>query len=89
MAMINLLGIFVESNDITGKNSSPVVYLDFHPDNTAIDQGDLVASINPHVCLVPFISNFPYDSYFNPLDINKTTSYSFEDEKAIPNNKKN
>jgi len=88
MAMINLLGIFVESNDITGKNSSPVIYLDFHPDNTAIDQGDLVASINPHVCLVPFISNFPYDSYFNPLDINKTTIYSFEDEKAIPNNKK-
>ena len=88
MALINLLGIFVESDDIEGKNSTPVIYLDFHPDNTAINQGALVASINPHVCLVPFIPNFPYDSYFNPLDINKTTRYSFEDEKAIPNDQK-
>ena len=88
MALINLLGIFVESDDIEGKNSTPVIYLDFHPDNTAINQGALVASINPHVCLVPFIANYPYDFYFSPLDINKTTRYSFEDEKAIPNDQK-
>lgn len=72
MALVNLLGVFVESDDITGKNSTPIVYIDFHPDNTEIDLGPIVASLNPHTCLVPFISNFSYDSFFQPLNI-KTT----------------
>jgi hypothetical protein len=70
MALVNLLGIFVESDDITGKNSTPIVYIDFHPDNTEMDLGPIVASLDPYTCLVPFISNIDYENYFKPLNIN-------------------
>ena len=39
MALINQLGIFVESftNNVEDSNSiSPVLYIDYHPDNTII-----------------------------------------------------
>jgi hypothetical protein len=75
LALINQLGIFVESftNNIEDSNSiSPVLYIDYHPDNTIIDAGPIVASINPNKCLVPFIDNWGYEGYFDPLNINST-----------------
>ena len=74
MALVNLLGVFVESDNITGKNATPIVYIDFHPDNTEIDLGPIVASLNPHTCLVPFISNINYEKFLQPLDINTPNS---------------
>ena len=51
LALINSLGIFVEGKTdpcTTEKNISPILYIDYHPDNTIIDLAPITATINPY-----------------------------------------
>ena len=78
LALINSLSIFVEGKTdpcSTEKNISPILYIDYHPDNTIIDLAPITATINPYKCIVPFIANKPYLGYFSPLD---TTGTGYE-----------
>ena len=70
LTLINSLGIFVESKTKKlDKDASPVLYIDYHPDNTIIDIAPIVATVNPFKCIVPFEAITPYSDYFNPLPI--------------------
>ena len=74
LALINSLGIFVESKTKKlDKDASPVLYIDYHPDNTIIDIAPVVATVNPFKCIVPFEAITPYSDFFNPLPINFPT----------------
>ena len=93
LALIQHLCVFNTNNsspqiDISSssKNSiKPVVYIDYHPDNTIMKTGVIEASINPSICIVPFRVNAQkgkktkdtFDLFFNPLDTRKEKNYSW------------
>ena len=62
LALIQHVCVFTEnrgnvsigSANSDNKGISPVVWIDFHPDNTIMKTGPLQASIDPRVCMVPF-----------------------------------
>ena len=72
LALINSIGIFTESNtpEANKTNIFPVLYIDYHPDNTIINLAPITATINPYKALVPFVANTPYDCFFAPLNVN-------------------
>jgi hypothetical protein len=57
LTLIQHLSISAESPNRSNSNAdnafSPVIKIDYHPDNTIINRGPLEASINPNVCLIP------------------------------------
>jgi hypothetical protein len=69
LTLIQHLGIPVESpskppqspiqnnipiyKDFKGNDFTPIVKIDYHPDNTIINRGPLEASIDPNTCLIP------------------------------------
>lgn len=65
LALIQHVCVFTErkgsltigSPNADNKGVSPVVWIDFHPDNTIMKTGPLQASIDPRVCMVPFKMN--------------------------------
>ena len=71
LALINSIGIFTESNtpEANKKDIFPVLYIDYHPDNTIINLAPITATINPYKALVPFVANIPYDCFFAPLNV--------------------
>lgn len=80
LALINSLGIFVESKTKTlNKDATPVLYIDYHPDNTEIDLAPVVASINPFKCIVPFKPITPYEDFFGVLSINEPTNWPWNE----------
>jgi hypothetical protein len=104
LALIQHLCIFTENqgniiidNNSSSKNSiSPIVYIDFHPDNTIMKTGVLEASSNPAVCMVPLrintkgneSPNEAFDKFFTPLDTRKTKLYKWQ-EGSKTNESKN
>ena len=85
LALINSLGIFVESKTkILNKDATPVLYIDYHPDNTEIDLAPVVASINPFKCIVPFKSITPYKDFFKVLPIDAPYKWPWN---SVPENK--
>ena len=79
LALLNSVGIFVESTKpILDTNVSPILYIDYHPDNTEMDLAPVTATINPYKCLVPFSANKPYQDFFKGLDINGDDKYWFQ-----------
>ena len=104
LALIQHLCIFTENqgniiidNNSSSKNSvSPIVYIDFHPDNTIMKTGVLEASSNPAVCMVPLrintkgneSPNEAFDKFFTPLDTRKTELYKWQ-EGSKTNESKN
>ena len=72
-----------------GNTSRPVLYIDYHPDNTLCKVGIVDASIDPTICLVPFVGDSNnYKNLLNGLDVNKSETYEFQSGE-IPNKDKN
>lgn len=71
LALVNSIGIFTESNtpEANKKDIFPVLYIDYHPDNTIINLAPITATINPFIALVPFVDNIPYNCFFAPLNV--------------------
>lgn len=76
-ALIQHIGVFTESKEGIILNDSPdtstckpVIYLDYHPDNTEILTGPLECSVDPTKCLIPWSPTEKPSSFFAPLDIN-------------------
>ena len=87
--LVQHLGIFVE----TSGEAQPIVYLDYHPDNTIVDTGPVQASIDPSICLIPYQErvNKTYASLTNlliPLVIDSPTTFEGQ-QGDIANSKKN
>ena len=85
-ALVNSLGIFVESNTNipNPKQVNPVLYIDYHPDNTIISLAPITATSNPFKILVPFRENTPYRDFFHPLPIDGIYKYpKGDDEKNL------
>jgi hypothetical protein len=100
LALIQHLCIFNESNgNITitnssnSKSTSPVVYIDYHPDNTIIKTGVIEASIDPGICLIPLSVNpkagetpiIAFDKFFSGLDTLKEGGYGWEGDVKTGN----
>ena len=79
MALINSLGVFTFS---TESKKSPILYIDYHPDNTIVNRGPVTATINPFKAMVPFIANKPYQDVFDPLDITGGTIYKWQKDQT-------
>ena len=85
LALINSLGIFVESKTkvLDRTKTTPVIYIDYHPDNTIIDVAPVVATVNPFKCIVPFKAVTPYSDFFNPLPINGATKWWWQKASEV------
>ena len=75
-ALIQHIGIFTESKEGIVLSDSPdtstckpIVYLDYHPDNTEILTGPLECSVDPTKCLIPWSPTEKPSSFFAPLDV--------------------
>jgi hypothetical protein len=83
-------GVLIDNNSASTKSNSPVVYIDFHPDNTIMKTGVLEASTDPSICMIPLKINTKgrdtdkeaFDRFFTPLDTRKEGPYSWQDEGA-------
>ena len=71
LALLNSVGIFTESNSSPANKTDtfPILYIDYHPDNTIINLAPITATINPFIALVPFVDNIPYNCFFAPLNV--------------------
>ena len=85
--LIQYLGIPMVEGD--SGNYSPLIYLDFHPDNTLINTAPLQASVDPSICIVPVkVSNGSnYTDFFKPLNINADEVESFKEKQEARGNK--
>ena len=87
LALINSVGIFTESNkpEANKKDIFPVLYIDYHPDNTIINLAPITATINPFIALVPFVDNIPYNCFFAPLNVDgdKMSWHKPPDDKGL------
>jgi hypothetical protein len=88
------------SSGFLGTNFNPVIYIDYHPDNTKVLTGPIEASLNPGICMVPLSVNTNKDvsgdsairafgRFFNPLNTMRSTPYSWESNKKVANVDKN
>ena len=75
-ALIQHIGVFTETKEGITLDASPdtstckpIVYLDYHPDNTEILTGPLECSVDPTKCLIPWSPTEKPSSFFAPLDI--------------------
>jgi len=99
LALIQHVCVFTEvregsvafnNNNSSATDYSPVVYIDFHPDNTIMKTGVLEASSNPEVCIIPLKINTKgndsdkeaFDKFFTPLDTRKESPYSWQDDST-------
>jgi hypothetical protein len=99
LALIQHICVFTEvregsvtfnNNNSSATDYSPVVYIDFHPDNTIMKTGVLEASSNPEVCIIPLKINTKgndsdkeaFDKFFTPLDTRKESPYSWQDDST-------
>jgi hypothetical protein len=109
MTLIQHIGIFVESptnnsESPNSSNSTPVIRIDYHPDNTIINRGPLEASIDPKICLIPLavaqrtLQNVSaplngaaaFKQFLKPLDTNSTDNkYPTGDNVEKTNEAKN
>jgi hypothetical protein len=101
LTLIQHLGVFTEGNGSSSDTLTfkPVIYLDYNPENTIILTGALEASIDPTVCMIPWSIKSSLVNgkqrkvlapFFNPLDINKLSSYDwFSSSKKDGNAYKN
>ena len=103
LALLQHVCVFNETkgNITIGGDSSttPVVYIDFHPDNTIMKTGPLQASLDPEVCMVPLkINTIENDNeqtalgrFFSPLSTERETPYEFQEniDNFYSNDQKN
>jgi hypothetical protein len=101
LTLVQHLGIFTEGNNPSSNTSTfkPIVYLDYNPENTIILTGALEASIDPTTCMIPWSIKSSLVNgkqrkvlapFFNPLDINKLSTYDwFSSSKKDGNAYKN
>lgn len=83
MALIQHIGVFTETNeninlavDIPDTSTSkPIVYIDYHPDNTEILTGPLECSVDPTKCIIPWSPTMKPSAFFAPLDTESTSQY--------------
>tara|TARA_B100002019_G_scaffold253488_1_gene235063 strand:+ start:215 stop:2812 length:2598 start_codon:yes stop_codon:yes gene_type:complete len=74
---------------VNGNSTRPILYIDYHPDNTLCKVGTVDASIDPTICLVPFRgTNREYENLLNGLEVTKKEPYPFQSSK-MPNFEKN
>ena len=86
LALLQHVCVFNETKGnitIGGDDSTrPVVYIDFHPDNTIMKTGPLQASLDPEVCMVPLKINttgndneqIALGRFFSPLSTETETT---------------
>ena len=98
MALIQHISVFTESKEAINISTSspdtstckPVVYIDYHPDNTIIQRGPLECSIDPTKCIIPFnldtTKGQTLNDIFDPLDTLDEGAYSFWKGIDKPNN---
>jgi len=90
------------SSGLLGNTYNPIIYLDYHPDNTKVLTGPLEASFDPSTCLVPLNINLNKDvngdsdykafgRFFKPLDTmeNSGTPPKWDSERDKTNLQKN
>ena len=90
------------SSGLLGNTYNPIIYLDYHPDNTKVLTGPLEASFDPSTCLVPLNINLNKDvnrdsdykafgRFFKPLDTmeNSDTKPKWDSERDKTNLQKN
>ena len=74
LCLINSIGIFTES-PLQGKEKKPILYIDYHPDNTEINIGPIIASSDPYKCIVPFsFGSKTYNNFWSPLDTTESSN---------------
>jgi hypothetical protein len=96
------LGPNPNSSFQSGNTYNPIIYLDYHPDNTKVLTGPLEASFDPSICLVPLNINLNKDvngdsdykafgRFFKPLDTmeNSTKAPKWDSERDKTNLQKN
>jgi len=103
LSLVQHLCIFNESkssivlSNYSNKNDiSPIVYIDFHPDNTIMKTGVVEASVDPGKCLIPLNINAKenedavstFDKFFSPLNTVKSELYKWQ-ENGDSNHDKN
>jgi len=98
MALIQHISVFTESKESINISTSspdtstckPVVYMDYHPDNTIIQRGPLECSIDPTKCIIPFnldsTKGQTLNDIFDPLNTEDKGAYSFWDGIDKPDN---
>tara|TARA_R110000782_G_scaffold839_5_gene3007 strand:+ start:3792 stop:7160 length:3369 start_codon:yes stop_codon:yes gene_type:complete len=81
MALIQHTSIYCESNSTINlnpnsdtsdtKDAKPIVYIDYHPDNTIIQRGPIECTIDPTKCIIPlkFGDGENIERIFAPLDV--------------------
>ena len=79
MALIQHVAVFCESNNSLNittaspdtSTSKPIIYIDYHPDNTIIQRGPLECSIDPSKCIIPleFGEGENFKRILAPLDV--------------------
>ena len=82
--------VAINNGASSAKDYSPIVYIDFHPDNTIMKTGVLEATSDPSVCMVPLkintksseSENEAFDKFFTPLDTRKKVPYSWQENPS-------
>jgi hypothetical protein len=82
--------VTINNNASSATDYSPIVYIDFHPDNTIMKTGVLEATSDPSVCMIPLkintksneSENEAFDKFFTPLDTRKKSRYSWQDDSS-------
>jgi len=85
MALIQHIGVFTETNEKINISSEspdtstckPIIYIDYHPDNTEVLTGPLECSIDPTKCLIPWSPTMKPSAFFAPLDIETDSQYKW------------
>jgi len=98
IALVQHISVFSESNSkidiLTSspdtKSCKPVIYIDYHPDNTIINKAPLECSIDPTKCIIPFnldpSKGQTLNDIFDPLNTEDRGEYSFWQGIDRPNN---
>ena len=94
LTLIQHLCVFNSQPKAKGE-PTPIIYIDYNPDNTLMKTGVLRASINPSVCLTPLQINIgknsgskeAFQQFFEPLATDKDGLYDFQTKANIIKNK--
>ena len=92
LTLIQHLCVFNAQPKANGE-PTPIIYIDYNPDNTLMKTGVLRASINPSVCLTPLQINtdgksnkVAFQRFFEPLGTDKGDLYNFQPNANIIQN---
>jgi len=67
-----LAQIFSADAYTKGNSKGIPLKIDFHPDNTVIKRGTVIATIDPFICLIPLLSDkLDFIKFFGSLNVNK------------------